>query len=86
MLHSAAIDDGGAVLNRMLLTALAEHAQVVQSTVGDVGAYGNVEVVALAGDGLPLGVDDRRTVLKDVHGADNLKPWVCPRIPTTSTR
>lgn len=54
----------------MLLTALAEEAQVTLLTVGGVGDYGNVDVLGIPGDGCPTRVDEARSVLTEaVRGA-----------------
>lgn len=54
----------------MLLTALAEQAQVTLLTVGGVEDYGNVDVLALTGDGCPTRVDEARAVLNEaIQGA-----------------
>ncbi|MFE3458793.1 glycosyltransferase [Nocardiopsis aegyptia] len=65
VLHSGVINDGGAVLNHMLLTALAEQARVALLTVGEAKDYGDVDVLALPGEGCPTRVDEARAVLNE---------------------
>ncbi|MEV2273970.1 glycosyltransferase [Nocardiopsis sp. NPDC049922] len=63
VLHRACLKDGAAVLDHKLLTALAERSQVTLLTVGDVGDYGNVDIVALAGDRRSTQADEARPIL-----------------------
>ncbi|GAB2493431.1 hypothetical protein GCM10026982_17850 [Nocardiopsis aegyptia] len=65
VLHSARQEDGGDVLNHMLLTGLAHEMRVTLLTVGAFGDFGQVDVVTLPRSGGPVGATQARIALRE---------------------